>query len=305
MTESVTVKLEGALAPTTVVPVEHPTRRLSHSGGFSPPPADSTSLHTPPLSPDVGLDSTGPDSARQSHSNTDLEASMTIEGDPGSMTFAEQTLVEGMHDGEDSEERKSRAKGVSAGSFSFVQDEGGEDDEKVGALKIAVEKEEEEEEDIVVVKGMPLAFCHDEEVTGTVKTRSRKASHLRLDLQTKEGSAPWEQIDPPLTNLKAVTGYYSPSALQQKTSKGCVLLLLFTSLSINCLSFRADNRSQLFLQTTTYSQVLILLWATRTRCRLWYRSHRPHRRSPSEGDPAGGKRLYWRRTHSVRGDIPP
>ena len=269
MTDSVTVKLEGALTPTTAVPVEHPTPRSPDSSGFPPPPAttsaDSASFRTSPLSPDVVLDSTGPDSARQSHSNTDLEASMTIEGDPGSITLAEHTLVEGMHDGEDSEEGKRRVKGVSAGSFSFVQAEGGEDDEKVGAVITAAE---EEEEDIAEVKGIPLAFYDNEQigkVTGTpLKSRSRKASHLRLDLPTKEGSAPWEQIDPPLNNLKAVTGYYSPTALQQKMNKGCVLLQLCPSLSINHLSFCADNRTPLFLQTTTYSQVLILLWATRT-----------------------------------------
>jgi len=223
MMESVTVKLEGSPAATAVL-VEH---SAPCSPGFPPPAAtttaDSTSLHTPPLSPDVVLDRTRPDSVEQSHPNTDLEASMTVDGDP-----AEHTLVEGMHDDEDSEEGKRRVKGVSAGSLSFFQADGGEDDEKVGALKIAENAlVEEEEEDIVEVKGRPLGFNHDEEIgkgTGTPKkSRSRKTSHLRLDLPTKEGFAPWEQIDPPLTNLKAVAAHYSPTALQQKMGKECVL----------------------------------------------------------------------------------
>jgi len=211
------MKLEAAPAPSGPVPVEPSSPHSQDSAGFSPPAA-ATSLHTPPLSPDVGLDSTRPDSVGQSHSNTDLEASMTVVGDPGSITLAEHTLVEEMQDSEDSDEGKRRVKGASAGSFSFVQTE-------VGALEAAANPlAEEEEEDIVEVKGKPLAFHHNEEVgkgTGIpMKTRSRKASHLRLDLPTKEGSAPWEQIDPPLTNLKgSVAEYYSPTVLQQKTGK--------------------------------------------------------------------------------------
>lgn len=84
---------------------------------------------------------------------------------------------------------------------------------------------DEDEENIIDVKG---TFNHQEDEFASEdkkdsatapNKRSRRTSHLRLELSTKEASAPWEQVSSPQNgHLKSITqaGCYSPTASQQK-----------------------------------------------------------------------------------------
>ncbi|KAF9042065.1 Golgin subfamily A member 7/ERF4 family-domain-containing protein, partial [Panaeolus papilionaceus] len=68
--------------------------------------------------------------------------------------------------------------------------------------------------DIVDSKGK-LLIPDQDDVEGK-PMGSRRTSHLRLDLKPPSPQ-PWDQIEPPLNNnMKAVAGYYSPAASQQK-----------------------------------------------------------------------------------------
>lgn len=79
---------------------------------------------------------------------------------------------------------------------------------------ITVEEDEKVEEDIVDSKGK-LLIPDQDDVEGK-PMGSRRTSHLRLDLKPPSPQ-PWDQIEPPLNNnMKAVAGYYSPAASQQK-----------------------------------------------------------------------------------------
>jgi hypothetical protein len=138
---------------------------------------------------------------------------MTIvtEGEPGSINLAEQTLVQ-----EDKEEGTKLSHRLS-GSANYDVAE----DEKRGNFKVA-DTLLEEEEDIVDVKGQPLNFHHgDDQLTSEdsatgLNKRSRRTSHLRLELSTKESATPWERLtSPPNGHLKAVNGYYTPTDSQR------------------------------------------------------------------------------------------
>ena len=135
--------------------------------------------------------------------STDVDASMTIvhEDEPN---LAEQTLIQ-----EDKEESPNRLSGSGYPVHSVA------DVEKRGDLKLP----EEEEEDIVELKEEALASEIGKGSSPALNLRSRRTSHLRLELSAKESAVPWERVSPSQNgHVKPVNGYYSPTGSQQKLS---------------------------------------------------------------------------------------
>ena len=194
-------------------PDDQPASPISQS-----PNATVASLH-PTYDTDIGVeDSMHVVTTKRQISNPGIDANMTIPGEPGSTTLAEQTLVESMHGGED--EGRKHKRDLSNSSSSYVKREGqlrwSEDGQVWNHTTV----------DIVDVKGKPLALYDNHSDAGSQNGlplrikgngRSLRPPHLRLDLTKEESTMPWERIDPPLdTDLKAITGYYSPTASQRK-----------------------------------------------------------------------------------------
>jgi len=137
-------------------------------------------------------------------SNPGIDANTTLAGEP----LAEQTLVESGGEDEKEEERKHK-RNLSNTSSSYVKRE----DESRRTV------------DIVDVTGKTLALYDNHSDSGSQKELPlRNVRSLRLDLSKDESTMPWERIDPPLdTDVKAITGYYSPTASQRKLTTGHVV----------------------------------------------------------------------------------
>jgi len=195
-------------------PDNQPASPISQS-----PNATLASLH-PTYHTDVGVeDSMHVVTTQRRISNPVVDANTTLAGEP----LAEQTLVESMHGGEDEKEEERKHKRNSSNtSFSYIKKEDqsrrGEDEQVWNHTM-----------DIVDVTGKTLALYDNHSDAGSQKELPLRVKgngrSLRLDLSKDESTMPWERIDPPLdTDVKAITGYYSPTASQRKLTTGHVVI---------------------------------------------------------------------------------
>lgn len=156
-----------------------------------------------------------------------IDANMAIAPEPELKIALEQTLVESVYgDDDEKEEGRKHLRDLSNASSSYVKREGQTRQSGDGQVWNHATG------DAVDVKGEPLIFDDDDDGSQKgpvhIKTNGRalRPSHLRLNL-SKESTMPWERVDPPLdSDLKAITGYYSPAASQRKSRTGCVVITL-------------------------------------------------------------------------------